>query len=224
MRKHSLKETETLGWGSKTAVYDPQKCQILDSYTIGPKVLDLGCATALYTKYISNKFQAYGMDWNLPLLKTISRSRVKSIINADALKLPLKDKSINTVVMFDILEHVDESQIIKEVARVAKNRIIITVPRTTDKELKQNFLLFGHHQDTTHLRTYTQTSAQKMLAKHRLKPIIIKPIHPISTIGLLYDVLDSPVLVKKIFRKLTLNLLHPKTFYSNILIVADLKS
>ena len=59
----------------------------------------------------------------------IDKYDVQNFVQADAHHLPFQDKEFDTAVLGDILEHVnDPVQVLKEAKRVAKNKIVITVP------------------------------------------------------------------------------------------------
>jgi len=63
---------------------------------------------------------------------------VENFVRADAHHLPFKDKSFNTAVLAEILEHVENPiQVLKEAKRVAK-KIIITVPNEYEWEEELN--------------------------------------------------------------------------------------
>lgn len=220
-----LELANQVGWGPQNQTIDPTKKQLLDTYLTGNKILDLGCASGKYTHYLTTTFpnlKVAGVDQNKSLIETANKSQTKATFTvASATNLPFQDNAFDTTIMFDLLEHLDENQALKEVRRITRKRLILTVPRTTDPELSNLFLLFGHHLDPTHQRTYTKASIKKLLTKHQLKPVFIQPSHPISTDALFLNILRGPLLIKKLLRKLAFNLTPPKTFHSNLAIVAD---
>ncbi len=208
-----------LGWGKKGSRLDQTKVKLLQNFILGKRVIDIGCATGIYSKRMKKlRLDVTSTDINFALLsKAESLNRVVSSIT----HLPFKNKQFDTTILFDILEHVHD-KCLKEVIRITKRRIILTVPRTTDKNLKNNWLVYGHHQDTTHKRTYTRRSLKKLLLDHSLKPVLIKPSHPISTDALFLDILEGKVIIKKLIRRFTFLALKPKQFNSNLTAVVDL--
>jgi len=69
--------------------------------------------------------------WDRKNIVTVDLDKydVENFVQADAHHLPFKDKEFDTAVLGEILEHVDDPiQVLKEAKRVAKKKIIITVP------------------------------------------------------------------------------------------------
>lgn len=214
-----IKNADKFGWGPKSAKPDVTKCELLKRYVIGRKVADIGCATGQYAAFLEKrKKKVLGIDANYKLLSTAKNSfRVRGSISS----LPVKSNSVDTALVFDLLEHLEEESL-AEVIRITRSRVIITVPRTTDKELRSNWLVFGHHQDASHRRSYTLKSARKLIKSFGLKEVALIPIHPISTEALLVDILKGSLLKRKLIRKIALFLAEPKKFCSNLAIVADI--
>src|SRR4030042_2009020 len=191
---------------------DQTKTKLLDEYCKGETILDLGAGFGKYSHYLNIKGkQVTAID------KQLHNTRDGSIqfLQADACSIPLKAKSVDTTVCFDVLEHLRETAL-AEVIRVTRKRIIATLPRTTDKCLRDNWLLFGHHQARNHQRTYSMPDVKNLLTENHLTEMLITPSHPISTENLFLAILDGRKLVKKIIRKLVYIALKPKKFYTNI--------
>jgi len=99
------------------------------------KVLDVGCGTALY----ANLFKNYtGID---PSEGMLSQSN-SNVIKASAEKLPFKDKSFDIIISISAIHNFkDYKKAIKEMKRVAKNKIIITLLKKSNKFLEiKNYL------------------------------------------------------------------------------------
>ena len=96
---------------------------------INPKsVLDVGCARGyLVFALRSLGIEAYGIDVSEWAIKNCEKNTEKYLVRGDASKLPYKDSSFDLVVAEDLLEHVSPQPHIKEMCRVAKNRIFIRV-------------------------------------------------------------------------------------------------
>lgn len=70
------------------------------------------------------------VDINQPGLR-VARERGLSIICASALELPINDDSIDIVLCFDLIEHIEEDgKLVKEISRVLKKggKVILTTP------------------------------------------------------------------------------------------------
>ena len=96
-------------------------------------LLDVGCGDAYFLKEfikLSNPKRSVGTDISKPLLKIAQKNNPKlNFYRVDSKNLPFKDKEFDTAVLGEILEHVDDPiQVLKEAKRVAKKKIIITVP------------------------------------------------------------------------------------------------
>lgn len=91
------------------------------------KVLDIGCGTALYqaefTKYT-------GIDPSKGMLKQTKAN----VIQASAENLPFKDKSFDIIISISAIHNFkDYKKAIKEMKRVARKKIIITLFKRSKK-------------------------------------------------------------------------------------------
>lgn len=211
------------GWANESPVGDEIKAAALLEYILGESVLDVACAIGTYTNLAQKLAWTVGIDVNEYLL---SKARAQHphlpFIQGSITHLPFANKSFDTSIAFDILEHVPEHEALRELIRVTRKRLIMCVPHTTDAALHALFVLYGHHADTTHLRTYTPESMQTLLDQHHLSKVVVDPIHPLSTDGLFLSLLNGAPLLKRLARKISFILAKPKRFYTNILIVADI--
>jgi 2-polyprenyl-3-methyl-5-hydroxy-6-metoxy-1,4-benzoquinol methylase len=158
---------DSLGWGVHSGGLIPERAALLDEVIVGRRVLDIGCAHGVYVDYLAAKgIEAVGMDLVSEFLEqALEADRDGAYVLGDALHLPFAEASFDTVLLSDVLEHLeDESQAVAELVRVARKRIIVIVPRATDEFLEQNGLVFRHHLDRTHLRTYTPASLSERFA------------------------------------------------------------
>jgi SAM-dependent methyltransferase len=221
---HSQTFADNMGWGSKSLQLDPSKQKVLDLYTTGKTVVDLGCASGKYGNYLKRKaFLVYGLDHDQKFLQQANNNQPSTrYIRGDVTELPFKNKSIDTIIAFDILEHVAEKKLLMEMARVTVKRIIISVPHTTAPELLQHFLLYGHHQDRTHLRTYTESQLLEKIKSYGFNNIHIIPSHPISPEAIFMDLFSGSKTLKRLMRKLCLLVLRPKHYFTNLICIADM--
>jgi SAM-dependent methyltransferase len=216
---------ERVGWANQTNAVDDHKAALLLAYAPGERILDVGCATGAYTNLASQLGSSIGVDANAFLLAKARQAQPHvPFVQGSILQLPIKDKSFDTTIAFDILEHVPEKQALEELIRVTKKRLILCVPHTTPKALHDLYLLYGHHADTTHLRTYDEHSMRLLLLQYGLHPLLLKPSHPLSTDALFLNILQGPTFLKKLLRKVCFALVKPKQFYSNLVVVADIAS
>lgn len=101
------------------------------------KCLEIGCGSGELSKYIDNYV---GID--------ISPKTSKFIIG-DAQKLPIKDNSVDLILLLDLLEHTDDKLVMRETYRILKpdGYVIITVPGFM-------FLWSQHDVDNHHKKRY----------------------------------------------------------------------
>jgi len=113
-------------------------------------VLDIGCGNHEYIPYNINYI---GLDIE----------KKKNNIIADAHYLPLRDNSIDTIILFDILEHSTYyGKIIEEAKRVSKANSIflISVPYGD---------IYSADNDKTHCHTFTLITIKQALGHHNLE-------------------------------------------------------
>ncbi len=122
------------------------------------KVLDVGCGTAFY----KNLFKNYtGIDNSKGML---SKSKTKNLIYGNAENLPFKDKSFSVVICITAIHNFkDYKKSIKEMKRVCKNKIIITILKRAKKfkeissfiEKNFNFKKIGEDKDMIYIINQT---------------------------------------------------------------------
>ncbi|UCG03066.1 MAG: class I SAM-dependent methyltransferase [Candidatus Heimdallarchaeota archaeon] len=122
------------------------------------RVLDVGCGDINVGGhlYCHNRLKrryrnVLGIDLN--------PGQQENVIQASAMKIPFADQSIEFVVSFDVIEHIkDYSSVIKDMLRVASERVIIIVPTTKNRSIRpifnflrrmlhgvNNFIFQGHY-------------------------------------------------------------------------------
>ena len=127
--------------------------------------MELGCNYGFVLAYCNGDT---GVDWNE---RTIDLARIlnpsKEFLVADIRELPFPDNHIDTVLLTEILEHLpweDVSKAIKEVKRVARLKVLVTVPNGTYATPEATSLKHQWRADS--LR---QQSIKKMLAPWEIK-------------------------------------------------------
>lgn len=120
-------------WTEQIAPYQEQV--LADLLSILPSditsILDVGCGNGLITNQLPESLKVVGLDRSEEALKYVQ----KETIVGDILNLPLDDKSFDLVICNDVLEHLttkEREQALKELARVSRKYILITVPFLED--------------------------------------------------------------------------------------------
>lgn len=92
------------------------------------RLLDVGCGGRRFAHYFDGRVDRYiGLDYPL----TFDGDNRHIDVFGDGLRLPFRDDSFDTVVCFEVLEHVkDGSALARELARVVRpgGTVILTVP------------------------------------------------------------------------------------------------
>lgn len=131
----------------------------------GNKILDFGCATGNYIVELKKLgFSCVGVDVNERYIELASKKGIEAHVIND--KLPFDDKTFDTVIMFELLEHVQEPEkILEEAKRVARKNILITVPNCTDFEsLRRHRLTYEHLLELDHVNFFTKQSLAALLS------------------------------------------------------------
>ena len=150
----------------------------------GKTILDIGCATGDYCLQLTQRgFKCVGVDSNLKYVEKAISKGVEAYI-ASAPLLNFRDKSFDTILLFEILEHAkNPEEILAEAKRIARKNILITVPNSTQlNQLSALGLTLEHVLDEDHVNFFTKQSLSELLKKHftcynvvEKEPIIIAP-------------------------------------------------
>ncbi len=171
----------------------------------GREVLDLGCAIGSYSLRLAELgYTVTGADVNPAY---VERARERGV-NAHLVKdrLPFPDGAFDTVLLFEVVEHLeDPGPVLQEARRVARRNVLVTVPHSGDVELLQRQgLLYEHFADMDHKNFFTVDSLRGLLTRHfpsvrvwkgnGLNPFGLVPFTPVRWFGrLLTWIRPAPV-------------------------------
>jgi 2-polyprenyl-3-methyl-5-hydroxy-6-metoxy-1,4-benzoquinol methylase len=104
--------------------------ELLERLLLGPKVLDAGCGGGAYVEYFVRKgYFVTGIDKYKDFLEVdLSLERKGYYVQCDLNEIPLPSKSFDSTYCLDVLEHLDDVTVIKELARVTAKRMVLAVP------------------------------------------------------------------------------------------------
>jgi ubiquinone/menaquinone biosynthesis C-methylase UbiE len=131
----------------------------------GETVLEVGCREGKYVGFAAScKKEAFGVDIDFSALAKGGSDFGDKFVLADAQKLPFADKSFDTVCLWDVLEHVDSDlQALREGIRVARNNILLSVPKEDSDSDSSAGVTFKTYTDKSHRRYYTRQTLEKLL-------------------------------------------------------------
>ncbi|MDP3066980.1 MAG: class I SAM-dependent methyltransferase [Methanobacteriaceae archaeon] len=132
----------------------------------GKTILDLGCATGEYCiKLEKMGFECTGVDINTQYVEIARKNGVNAVV-ASGDDLKFADDSFDTVLLFEILEHVENPQnLLKEAKRVAKKNVLITVPNCGQlSQLSQFNLTYEHLLEQDHVNFFTKNDLEDLIA------------------------------------------------------------
>ncbi len=161
----------------------------------GHEILDLGCAVGNYARRLASLgYQVKGADVN-PRYVQIARERGVDAYTIEGNTLPFRDKSFDTVLLFEVLEHLpDPGRVLQEARRVARRNVLLTVPNSEGvADLQGMGLLFEHFGDLDHRNFFTRASLSALLQQvftrvavrrgDGINPLALMPWKPIRFLG-----------------------------------------
>ncbi len=132
----------------------------------GKEVLDIGCSTGEYIQILNNhNFKCVGVDLNPEYIVRTKEKNIEAyIMNAKHLEFP--NKSFDTVLLFEVLEHIENPiRVLREAKRVARRNILITTPNCTDFfRLKRLGLTYEHMLDMDHINFFSREDLEELLS------------------------------------------------------------
>ncbi|MCX6138978.1 MAG: class I SAM-dependent methyltransferase [Ignavibacteriales bacterium] len=130
----------------------------------GKKILDVGCATGNYCRALAKEdFDMTGADANAEYVR-MAKERGVNAIHVHG-RLPFEDRSFDTVLLFEVLEHVEDPvPLIREALRVSRKNVLVTVPNSSNAdEMRADGLLYEHMADLDHKNFFTKGTLEALL-------------------------------------------------------------
>ena len=129
----------------------------------GRAVLDVGCGLGGYSLALARR----GFDMTAIDVVPDYVERARSIgVEAelyDGERLPLEDGSVDTVILLEVVEHLDDpAGLLREARRVARRNVLVTTPNCT-QDFGQVPVEFSHMLDVDHKQFFTEASLRQLL-------------------------------------------------------------
>ena len=147
----------------------------------GQTILDLGCGYGAYSLALAAEGRkCVGGDVNLKYLASASASGLPAVAVDSA--LPFPDRSFDTVMLLEVIEHVPQLEgILREAFRVARRNVLITVPNAESLDrLQENDVTYAHMLSSDHVHFFDPSSLEELLGQFGAKVEIRRgdPIYP----------------------------------------------
>lgn len=134
----------------------------------GRRVLDLGCGTGGYGAALSRSGRVVLVsDVDDRHVRAASCLGLPSVLVGANQPLPFADRSFDTVLLVEVLEHLeDPEQVIREALRVTGKRLLATVPDCSHlRRLGEFGLTFEHMLELDHRQFFTTDSLRRLLER-----------------------------------------------------------
>jgi SAM-dependent methyltransferase len=137
--------------------------------TLPPPILDFGCgAGALVRALRGAGIEAYGLELDEGRIREhlLEEARPWVTLYDGRLPAPFRDRQFMSVCCSEVLEHIpDPAAVIHEIARLAANRALITVPDISAIPRGYHHgVVPWHLLESTHVNFFTQASLEALLA------------------------------------------------------------
>ena len=159
---HLLKNMQRDGWGR----INKQRLRFITRYA-DHTILDVGCSRGDYVTFFNKRgHQAFGLD-------SLTHQEWQPIhpryfIQGDAPRLPFPSQSFDTLLAFEILEHIPNPDLaVQEFSRVIRKNLIISVPDcAVNEDLLRAGLVYTHWLDQSHCNFFDQETLRKILEEN----------------------------------------------------------
>lgn len=162
------------------------------------KILDVGCGTGKNLEVFSRFGKVWGLDNSSEAIVFCEKRGFKNVNLGSIEKMPYAKGFFDVVTALDVLEHVDDSQALKEINRILNKEgiLVATVPAFEWLWSRWDEVLY-------HKRRYTEKSLTKVLISNGFK---------IISMSYAYSFLVLPAVVIRGIKKLLYKDYYPSDF------------
>ncbi len=186
-RHEPIRREEVYGSGPPVDLVSEEILQFVMTEASG-RCLDLGCGVGPYlTRLINQGLPAVGVEYSHNIAR-LATHLGRPVVNASATQLPFADDEFDTVVMIEALEHIpDIHQALREVVRVTKRRLVMTVPNfAAVPQLSRLQLVPWHMLEASHVNFFTPEILMAVLQPY-FKNVVVR------NLGHFFTVDEEPV-------------------------------
>jgi 2-polyprenyl-3-methyl-5-hydroxy-6-metoxy-1,4-benzoquinol methylase len=129
----------------------------------GRSVLDLGCGLGGYSRALAERgFDVRALDVAPDYVERARSIGVDAEVY-DGERIPLEDDSVETVILLEVVEHLDDpGGLLREARRVARGNVMVTTPNCT-QDFGDVPVEFSHMLDVDHRQFFTEESLRRLL-------------------------------------------------------------
>lgn len=130
----------------------------------GKSILDVGCGSGAYVLKLRDRYEIKGVDYQR---FTTWDDQPELFSLSDATQLNWADQSVDTILSFETLEHLDAPEkALAEYYRVCRQNIILTVPNCSiTPGMKRSHFLYGTWSDRTHIQFFEMESITELVKR-----------------------------------------------------------
>ena len=133
----------------------------------GKEVLDIGCGHGVNCIELNKRgFHCIGIEINEDYVGEAQKYIEAHLMRAEKLQFP--DKSFDTVIMLEVLEHLENPYAaLEEIVRVTRKNLILSVPNIEPLETCVEYNVIMHHFfEVTHLNFFTKSMLKRFLEQY----------------------------------------------------------
>ena len=139
---------------------------LIDKYA-GKTILDVGCGHGVYGKELLKRGYRYtGIEANEKYVKEARKHVHVHCMRAEKLEFP--DKSFDTVILLEVLEHLEDPyNALSEILRITRENLIVSVPNISSmKECVEYNVVMHHFLESTHVNFFTKNMLDRFLKRY----------------------------------------------------------